>query len=222
MLGLFGAVAIVLNTATDESVQATEEKLVKIAAIGDSNTYGAGVEFDNREKNSYPGQLQSSLGDRYRVFNYGIGGTTLINDIDQAYTKTEYYTESQKLNPDIVLIMLGTNDSTASRWNPTKYERDLTTFVNTYKQLASFPEVYLLTVPFAYIPGSSAAPGEINGDIITNNAVPIIRRVAQHTNTSLIDVYTATKNQSHLFPDRVHANADGYGIIADQVYMAIK
>jgi len=220
--GFFVVFAVLANDVPKHPVQATENRKIKVAAVGDSNTFGAGVAADNYEKNTYPSQLQTLLGSKYDVFNYGVSGTTLINDSDAPYVRTDYYTKSQTINPDIVLIMLGTNDSTSLRWNSIKYEQDLLAMINTYKHLTSKPQVYLLTVPFAYINGNEALPTDINGDTISNQVVPIIKRVAQHSNTRVIDVYSVTKNHQELFPDKIHANAEGYGIIATQVYKELK
>jgi len=220
MLGILAAL-LITNLASSPAPAKSSNDIITVAAIGDSNTAGAGVQNDNIEKNSYPAQLQQLLGEKYRVLNYGLGGTTLISSSSHAYSKTEFYKESQSIAPDIVLIMLGTNDSTTNNWNAAQYEQDLVSFVNTYKHLTNSPSVYLLTVPFAYIPGSTALPTEINGGTVTNEVVPIIRRVAKLTNTPVIDIYAATKNQSSLFPDRVHLTAAGYGVIANQVYQAL-
>lgn len=50
---------------------------VKIACIGNSITYGAGIV--NREKNSYLAQLQVYLGDTYEVRNFGSNEATTIH-----------------------------------------------------------------------------------------------------------------------------------------------
>ncbi|MEJ0103912.1 MAG: hypothetical protein WDO19_15715 [Bacteroidota bacterium] len=48
------------------------QQKIKIACIGNSITYGAYI--DNREQNSYPAQLQTLLGNKYEVTNYGVNG----------------------------------------------------------------------------------------------------------------------------------------------------
>lgn len=45
---------------------------IKVACVGNSVTYGHGIE--NREKNSYPAQLQRMLGNEYEVANFGKAG----------------------------------------------------------------------------------------------------------------------------------------------------
>lgn len=47
----------------------TEHEEIKIACIGDSITYGAGVTL-TRDKDAYPVKLGKMLGKKYTVFNY--------------------------------------------------------------------------------------------------------------------------------------------------------
>ena len=90
------------------------ETPVKIACIGNSITYGAFI--PNREKNSYPAQLQAYLGKDYEVRNFGVSGSTLLSKGDFPYINTHAYMDSQKFLPDIVLIKLGTNDTKPQNW----------------------------------------------------------------------------------------------------------
>ena len=82
------------------------KRIIKVACVGNSITYGAGI--SNREKNSYPAQLQYYLGDDYEVRNFGSNGATAQSDGDYPYVRTGVYGESKNFLPDIVLIKLGT------------------------------------------------------------------------------------------------------------------
>jgi len=74
------------------SVGATFQDPIKIACVGNSITYGSGVA--NREKNAYPEQLQSMLGNTYEVRNFGVGGRTLLKKGDKPYWETEAYSKA--------------------------------------------------------------------------------------------------------------------------------
>lgn len=78
------------------------KRIIKVACVGNSITYGAGI--SNREKNSYPAQLQYYLGDDYEVRNFGSNGATAQSDGDYPYVRTGVYGESKNFLPDIVLI----------------------------------------------------------------------------------------------------------------------
>jgi sialate O-acetylesterase len=49
--------------------QETAQRAVRIACVGNSVTYGYGIA--NRERDSYPAQLQRMLGEGYEVRNFG-------------------------------------------------------------------------------------------------------------------------------------------------------
>ena len=82
---------------------------IRITCVGDSITDGIGASSGD---NTYPAQLQKILGDKFEVLNKGVSGTTVTNSEDRAYTKTSRYKESLTSQPDIVIILLGTNDIT--------------------------------------------------------------------------------------------------------------
>lgn len=69
------------------------KRIVKVACVGNSITYGAGI--SNRDKNSYPAQLQYYLGDGYEVRNFGSNGATAQSDGDYPYIRTAVYNESK-------------------------------------------------------------------------------------------------------------------------------
>jgi len=200
----------------------TKDEVIKVAAIGDSITQGVGVFLDDGTNGSYPSQLQSLLGGRYRVTNYGLGGRSLLSTDTAPYTNDKFYKESQMANPDIVLIMLGTNDSSSDHWNADLYEKELIKLVGVYTRLPSKPKVYLLTVPAARVANQGATAESISARTIKNEVVPLIVRVARITKTPIIDIYAATKDHLDLFPDGVHPNAEGYKIIAEKAYASIR
>jgi len=199
----------------------TKNNIIKVAAIGDSITLGMGVEGEGTA-GSYPTQLQALLGAKYQVANYGLGGRSLLSTGGLPYTQEDFYKQTQASNPNIVLIMLGTNDSGRKNWNAALYEKELIQFVNVYKNLSSKPKVYLLTIPASGIKGDNAVADNVNGEIIKNEVVPIIMRVAKTTKTPIINIYAATKDHLNLFADGIHPNTEGYKIIAETVYEAIK
>ena len=69
-----------------------EASSIKIACVGNSITYGAGMA--NREMNAYPKQLQAMLGDNYQVENFGVNGNTLLKKGDYPYWESDKYKEA--------------------------------------------------------------------------------------------------------------------------------
>jgi len=119
---------------------------IKVACVGDSITAGAGS--SNAGQTSYPPVLQKQLGSGYNVTNYGVSGTTMMTTGDNPYWNTQSYKNAIASNPQIVLIMLGTNDAKTYQWNQTQYTNDYNTMIQNFKNLASKPTVYaMIPVP---------------------------------------------------------------------------
>ena len=78
--GALAALVLSMLLMGSLSVEAARKKTVqkiKVACVGNSITYGTGIE--DREHFSYPVQLQKMLGDKYLVGNFGKPGATLLN-----------------------------------------------------------------------------------------------------------------------------------------------
>lgn len=211
---MYFAVTILTLIYQQSLVPEVKDKGIKVACVGDSITFGQGVIF-SRSTNSYPAQLQKMLGDDYQVLNYGAMSKTLADTGKSPYTQFKFYKYSRESNPDIVLIMLGTNDSWQKNWNADVYEKQLEGFVNVYKNLPSKPKVYLMTPCDAF--------AVANPNIIKNEIVPIIYRVGKKVDTQVIDIFAATKDRRDYFTnDGVHPNTEGNKVIAEMVYKAFK
>lgn len=200
------------RTTTLPSPAQTPPKPTTVAVVGDSITEGISDPADPRHKESYPAQLQTLLGGKYRVINYGASGRTLLDSGDSPYTQSPVFIASHQASPNIVLIMLGTNDSKPQNWNAREYESQLTKFVLGYKNLPNHPKIYILTPPAAFA-------NEINasGAVIEHEIVPDVSRVAVNTKASVIDIFTVTKDHPEYFPDGVHPNAAGAKVIAQLI-----
>ena len=120
------------------------EKTLKVACVGNSITYGAGIA--GRENNSYPAQLQQLLGEGYRVENFGHNGATAASWGDYPYTDMPEFERSKEFAPDIVLLKLGTNDTKPQNWRGAEpFAAELGRLADTYHNLPSHPQVIVLT-----------------------------------------------------------------------------
>jgi lysophospholipase L1-like esterase len=221
MIGLFiAAVAIVLGvfiySFLHPSLPKVKADRIKVAAIGDSITYGVGVLFD-RNKSSYPAQLQNMLGDKYQVLNYGLSNRTLQSSGDTPYIKEKQYTVSHEIDPDVVIIMLGTNDSKNKNWNAKNYEKELKAFADSYSSLPSKPKVYLVKPPIASENNSFG----IENSVIENEIFDIVGRVAYEEGLKVLDLFSVTKGHPEYFSDGVHPNSKGYMVIAQTINNAL-
>ena len=93
---------------------ASQQKLLKVACIGNSVTYGYGL--PNRDSTNYPARLQHLLGPGYAVKNFGVSGSTLLKKGHRPYYKTAAFGEALAFAPDIAVIHLGLNDTDPRNW----------------------------------------------------------------------------------------------------------
>ncbi|GAT71757.1 GDSL-type esterase/lipase family protein [Microbacterium hydrocarbonoxydans] len=188
---------------------------ITVAAIGDSNTYGAGVLLKGRRRWSYPAQLARLLGDSYQVLNYGLNRRTLQRDGDWPYAANRFAEASLRARADIVLIMLGTNDARGGNWNADAYESELADLAIRYRA-GGRSAVYLLTPPVAF-PNRRG----VSERIVAEEVAPIVRRVAARLGLPLIDVFAVTEQGVTAHPDGIHLDAEASRLVAEAVAAAI-
>lgn len=198
----------------DINITPVARPVVKVACVGDSITYGTGASGAGK---NYVGQLQTLLGSRYNVQNFGNSGKTLLSGYDVSYDQTTEYQSSIDFAPDVVTIMLGSNDSKSSYWNATNFESELTAMVQIYRDLPSKPLVIIATSPKVYEDGDGN--WGITDTVVTNEVAPIQRRVAKAMNCVLVDTNTNTRNwlteSSTYLADGVHPTDAGYSVLAN-------
>lgn len=188
---------------------------VRVACLGDSITYGHGIV--NRYRDAYPGILDSLLGDGFDVRNYGVCGATAMNKTDMPYTKEQLYKEALEFNPQIVTIMLGTNDSKPYNWKYKEdFKSDLKGMISELRALPASPEIWL----FLPVPAMGHA-WNINDSVIYNGVIPYIKEVAAEENIRLVDLNTPFQGKRQYFPDTIHPNEEGESMIADIVLKTI-
>jgi lysophospholipase L1-like esterase len=187
---------------------------VKVAAVGDSITFGYGLA--NPGAQSYPAQLQALLGNGYVVGNFGVNGATAQKSTAKSYWRTSQYRSSQRFAPNKVVIMLGTNDSKSSNWNAANFNTDFRALIAAYQNLPTQPAVYICLIPPVYTP--NAFGNTFDPVFIQNTVVPAIRTIATQAGVPLIDNNSPLLNHPDYFSDGVHPNVQGAEIIATTVY----
>lgn len=197
------------------SFKAPRKDAIRVACVGNSITFGAGVK--NRSHDSYPAVLSRLTGDRFWVKNFGVSGRTLMNKGDRPYMKEQAYQKALDFNPHIVIIKLGTNDSKSFNWvHKADYMKDLQMMIDAFKALPAQPKIYLCYPSKAYQTGES-----INDEIISKEIIPMIKKVAKKNGLPVIDLHSAMDGMPELFPDHVHPNEKGAEVMAKAVYRAI-
>lgn len=83
----------------------------RVIAVGDSITWGS-CSSDPKSK-AWPVKLMDMLWDssKYEVINLGVGGRTMMKKGDWPYWQETQYKWALQSEADVVVLMLGTNDS---------------------------------------------------------------------------------------------------------------
>ena len=196
---------------------------IKVACIGDSITYGHGI--SNWPKNNYPAVLQRLLGDGYHVRSFGVSGRAVQDNSDQPYRSVKPYTNSIDYDADILIFMMGSNDTKPENWfGEEAFKASLLDLLDDYTQGEKKPIIYLCTTPACFFTEDSK--GELTShdlrpayaDIIAG----IVQEVAAEMGYPVIDIHTLTKENPQWFEkDGVHPNNAGAAAIAKMVYDAI-
>ena len=191
---------------------------IKVACVGDSITFGCTVK--NWRKNNYPAVLGDLLAEKYCVNNFGYTNRTVIKDADYPYTKEKLYRQSLDFQPDIVVIMLGSNDSKEKNWDKEKFVKDYCEIIGSYQSLVSSPKVYML-VPPPLFEVRGKVMWQLRKDVMTDEICPAVKEIADKTGVQCIDMYSIFENKKELFSDGVHPNEKGSKLLARTVYEAI-
>ncbi len=190
--------------------------IIRLACVGDSITYGAGVE--NRQANHYPAVLGGLLGPKFEVRNFGVSGATLLKNGDTPYWNESAFRQVTEFDPQVIVLMLGTNDTKPQNWkHGSEFAADLRALLDHFANLPSHPKIWVcLPVP-VYRTEWGINEATLKGEII-----PVIQQVAKEKNVPTIDLHTALSNCPQYFPDHIHPNAAGAGTMSMTIFTAFK
>ncbi len=215
LLGLFAFVAMAwLSMANGQSANAAP---IRISCVGDSITFGI---VPNPKKNAWPVVLGRILGHGYRTINCGHSGATMLKKGDLPYWKQREYKQAIEFHPNIVVIMLGTNDTKAWNWN--KHGKDFTAdteaLIRVFQALPTHPKVYICFPPKVVKPAYG-----INEPNMVHGVIPAIKKAARATHVAIINVFGKLPGKMKFYDhDGVHPNIRGEAVMAHIIAAAIK
>ena len=189
---------------------------VRIACVGNSITEGYALAHPETE--SYPAVLQRMLGDGYEVGNFGLSAHTLMMKGNLPYMSKQRYKDALDFAPDVVTIMLGTNDTKPENWaHKDDFQADLRTMVDAFQALPSHPKVYLcLPVPAEH------KEWGISDSVMTYGVIPRIKEVARERHLPVIDLNTLLRPyHPWAYTDGVHPDRRGAAVIAAGIYRVL-
>lgn len=186
---------------------------VKVACVGDSITAGVG---SSNEQHNYPSLLGDLLGPSYTVTNFGESGATLLNNGDSPYKQRGSYARSAAFGPNIVIILLGTNDSKPQNWaKKNEFAADYAALLDYYAALPTHPKL------FACLPTPVPHPNYGINEPAVQEELPLIREVAAQKGATVIDIHSRMPNDNADFVDGVHPNDTGYVLLASAIYQGV-
>lgn len=134
-------------------------KSVRILCVGDSITYGNGSHVNRKERDhegNYPLTLSALLRSHcpqhieFDVVNLGHSGRTMLDGFKMSYRNSSVYQQANRLakSADIVIIMLGSNDSKSRHWRGRQpFEEALVSLVEHFSKLNAALKFVLMTPP---------------------------------------------------------------------------
>ena len=219
---------IMMNQADREIIagSAIDFSGLKIACLGDSITAAVNLEKEeNYQQYAYPARLKELLGAE-EVYNLGIGGSSIGRYWSDAYV--ERYREIPE-DVDIIIVMGGTNDGfcVSDKEFGSLDERAYRTFCGDLDELMrglreNYPDADIFfATPFPNIL-QDYLMRERDYLLPQQRFVDVIITLAKEYDYRVIDLYNSNILDSHdvdivedYVPDGVHANQEGYRIIAE-------
>ncbi len=186
---------------------------IRVACVGDSITKGAGAE----KGKSYPDQLQALLGDKWNVQNFGVSGRTLLKKGNAPIWKEKLFQDAHDFNPDVVIIMLGTNDTKPQNWvHKDEFIADYKDMIETFKNLPAKPRIFICRPCPVFAQGKFGI-NEANVDL----EIPMIDQVATEESVDVIDMHAVLDGKPEMSKDNVHPNTAGAGLMAQAAAAAL-
>lgn len=207
----------VLLWALPASFCKAQDYQVRIGFIGNSITAGTGLA--NPARDSYPSQfaqlMTAAFGDTCVVGNFGVSGRTMLKNGDFPIWKEASFTKARQFAPDIVFIVLGTNDTKPYNWDDHKGEfiGDYLSMIDTFK--VRNPNTRFI---ICYPPPAFAVAYDIRDSVILNGVIPAIDEILKKREAYLLDFYHPLLGSVSLFPDKIHPNPEGAAKMAKLVY----
>ncbi|MCW4045358.1 MAG: GDSL-type esterase/lipase family protein [Candidatus Bathyarchaeota archaeon] len=207
---------------------------LRIACVGDSLTQSSGYPYElwkllgssaqytvgnySVTPKNDNGVLHN--GTRFAVGNFGAGSTTVLLNTETPYMNTSIFQSALDFQPNIILIMLGTNDAQPNLepYNAS-FVADYVKLITAFQALPSKPKIWVMLPP--PVLSNQSGPGRIDPEYFANTIIPNIEQAANITNVPIIDLYTVFAGHFDYYSDGVHVNSAGARLIASEVYKTL-
>lgn len=170
-----------------------------VVILGDSLSYGTGA----NEGEDYPSLLAKTTG--WEIINAGIPGNTSAEGLE----RLPCLLEQQK--PKLLIVALGGNDLLR--------QLPQSSTIANLKAILSLSKAQGVPTILVAIPEVSALRAAVGN--LTDH--PLYEDIARDTATPLIeDVFSEVLSDNALKSDQIHPNANGYGVVSNKIFEALK
>ncbi len=170
-----------------------------VLILGDSLSYGTGANTGE----DYPTLLAKTTG--WNIINEGVPGDTTTGGLARLPALLEAH------QPKLLIVELGGNDLL--------HQTAQTEIVNNLKTILSLAKTQGIASVLVAIPEISPLKATF-GNLSDH---PLYEKLAKNTNTPLIaDVFSDVLSDKDLKSDQIHANARGYRVISDKLYVKLQ
>ena len=199
MLIVVAAIAMAWSGDDDVEKHAAIPQGATVLVLGDSLSYGTGANAGE----DYPTLLAKSTG--WNIINEGIPGDTSAGGLQRLPALLEEH------QPKLLIVELGGND--LLRQAP---QTEIVHNLKTILSMAKTQGVASVLVAIPEISPLKAAVGNLTDH-------PLYEKLAKETATPLIaDVFSDVLSDRDLKSDQIHANALGYRVISDKLYVKLQ
>ena len=206
--------------------RASPKAYLKVACVGDSLT-----DFSP----AYPDYLKNYLDPSVQIGEFGEPGMAVSQysntDGNGPYKDVSVeYNSCIEFDPDIIIIMLGTNDATKVEngvpkyvWDDIKegYKSAYLDLISSFRAACPGVDIVVLTSPTVDDNNSL----HISNNVLETGTYPMQKEIAAEANVLLVDTRYFVKNIGDyelLYRDGVHFTEEGAKIFADYVIKSIK
>ena len=178
----------------------------RIACVGDSLT--AGHYWANE---SYPSYLSTMVDEKYQVENFGVNGISITgyggswNDPEMRYIKQDVYQRSVDYEPDIIAMMLGTNDATGWANAEESFLDEYYTLIDSYLELFPNVQIIMMVSP----PTKDGNQFGIPNDTINEQVNPVQRDLAYEYGFEILDLREEFEENENYESEYLRPNNDG-------------
>ena len=193
------------------------KRVWRIAFAGDSLTAGIG----DRREYQYATYVKKALRKQADVGSFGVSGISvtgyggLFGDPQMNYRNQQVCADCVEFSPDVLFIMLGTNDAAAWEQAGGVFDGEYRALIDGFRE--ALPECTLVAV----LPPPTADGNAflIPNDVIENEVIPAEREIAEDMGIEIFDlnaaVLAADGGIEAITADGVHFTIDGAEFIAE-------